>query len=549
MDHTEVEWQFEAGNLSEVAGWLTGRAGIVAGDVREIRDTYLDAGDWRLYRAGYALRLRRSGGGIEATMKALAPAEDGVRRRREISEPLGSGGAEALARARGPVGQLLHLLLGDRELRELFEVRTRRRIFYILPEGSMSESGGSSKVVVDAAGEIRRRGLDDAVALGEVALDDVEIAARGSAPARLLRVEVEAAPDAPDDAAAGVAAEMREALGLRPACASKFETGLSVAGLAPDRESDLGPTEISAGQPPAGEAAFAMLRRHFAAMLTHEPGVRIGENPEELHDMRVAIRRLRSVLGFYADYLPKRAQRFERELKRLAGALGKVRDLDVQLENLEAMISDAAGEEREAVETVYTLLKRRRAAARRRMLEALDSGRYERLIVEMSAFLRRERARRPSVTILEALPVLARQRYEKVRRIARRIDASSPPEEFHDLRKKCGHLRYALEPLADLYGRPARRMVKRLKELQDRLGEQQDLVLFEERLREIAATEDLPARMIFTMGSLASGLARRAAELRAGISGSKALRAVRKGRGWEKLRKAMEERPPEKDTG
>ncbi|MEW6638558.1 MAG: CHAD domain-containing protein, partial [Actinomycetota bacterium] len=137
----------------------------------------------------------------------------------------------------------------------------------------------------------------------------------------------------------------------------------------------------------------------------------------------------------------------------------------------------------------------------------------------------------------------------KVRRIARRIDASSPPEEFHDLRKKCGHLRYALEPLADLYGRPARRMVKRLKELQDRLGEQQDLVLFEERLREIAATEDLPARMIFTMGSLASGLARRAAELRAGISGSKALRAVRKGRGWEKLRKAMEERPPEKDTG
>ena len=74
---------------------------------------------------------------------------------------------------------------------------------------------------------------------------------------------------------------------------------------------DLGPTEIDATLS-CGEVAFAILRRHFAAMVAHEPGVRLGEDPEELHDMRVATRRLRAALKLYSDALPKRAERCER---------------------------------------------------------------------------------------------------------------------------------------------------------------------------------------------------------------------------------------------
>ena len=100
MDHQEIEWQFEAPDLEAVESWLakhptTSGVSVLPGGTKEITDTYYDTDDWRLYRAGYALRLRRDGGSAEATMKSLTPAEDALRRRREISEPL-EGGIETL---------------------------------------------------------------------------------------------------------------------------------------------------------------------------------------------------------------------------------------------------------------------------------------------------------------------------------------------------------------------------------------------------------------------------------------------------------------------
>ena len=73
------------------------------GETKELTDTYYDTEDWRFYRAGYALRVRRDGKRVEATMKSLAPPEDGgLKRRREISEPLRSDGPKLLKSARGP---------------------------------------------------------------------------------------------------------------------------------------------------------------------------------------------------------------------------------------------------------------------------------------------------------------------------------------------------------------------------------------------------------------------------------------------------------------
>src|SRR5215212_10108639 len=78
-------------------------------------------------------------------------------------------------------------------------------------------------------------------------------------------------------------------------------------------------------------------------MLAHEPGVRLGEDPEELHDMRVATRRLRAALKLYKEVLPKRAERYERDLRHFAGSLGEVRDLDVHLERLAGEASRDGG--------------------------------------------------------------------------------------------------------------------------------------------------------------------------------------------------------------
>ena len=227
VDHQEIEWQFEAADLETVERWLeehpcvSGLA-VVSKAVKELADTYYDTEDWRLYRAGYALRIRRDGQDAEATMKALAPAEGALRRRHEISEPLEE---ETPTAASGPVGERLRGLAGD--LRPLFEIRTLRRVFALLPEGPSSVGN-----VEDAPDEA----LPREKAAGEISLDETEIS--GEAQARLRRVEVEIDAGYHERVEEFVG-EMRAALDLRPTRTSKFETGLSAAGLSPPGTSSV----------------------------------------------------------------------------------------------------------------------------------------------------------------------------------------------------------------------------------------------------------------------------------------------------------------------
>ena len=560
LDHLEVEWQFDADDLGSVEGWLgedRSASGLVASpaSTKNLRDTYYDTEDWRFHRAGYALRVRRDGKRVEATMKALVPAEDGVRRRREISEPLRSGGMKTLRSARGPVGERLRSLAGARDLLPLFEIRTRRRVFELRPEGEPASADASSaEVVVGPAGDIRGR-EDDAVpaeevavdalggirrreagpVAGEVALDQSEVSANGES-ARLSRIEIEVGPGEGGDRVEGFVEGMRGSLGLRPARASKFGTGLAVAGLEPTESPDLGPKEVDASMS-AGEVAFAVLRRHFSAVLAHEPGVRIGEDPEELHDMRVATRRLRATLKLYAKFLPKRAERFERDLKWIASYLGDLRDLDVHLDHL---AEEASRWDEEALDQVSAAIEERRGEARRRMMEALDSPRYERLVSGLSGMARRGRSPEETPPILEVAPDLVGRRYKRVRKGTKGLKAGSPPEDFHDLRKRGKRLRYAVEPLQGIYGKPAEKMVDLLKDVQDDLGGLQDIIVFAGLMRELAVSGDLPPQTVFSMGSMAGGYARDAARRREDLPETRSLRSLAKS--WKRLRKAMEER-------
>jgi triphosphatase len=233
-DHQEIEWQYDAPDgLEKVEGWLDDPGGfgllVLENSLKELADTYYDTEDWRLYRAGYALRVRRvSGEGSEATMKSLASAAGNLHRRREISELLEGNGIEALPVTTGPVGEHLRELVEPGELRPIFEVRTRRRTFDLLLDERPADLEKS-----------QTRG--SAVRIGEVALDRSEIPS-GEEPARLMRVEVEvdasAAVDAPTRLKDFVEA-MEEALGLRPTGISKYEAGLSATGQNPDSEANL----------------------------------------------------------------------------------------------------------------------------------------------------------------------------------------------------------------------------------------------------------------------------------------------------------------------
>src|SRR5918998_6229956 len=197
--HQEVEWQFDGADLDSVEGWLGEdheglRIFIEAGEEKELTDVYYDTADWKLYRAGYALRIRRlDRRRSEAAIKSLASvaSDDDARRRREISETLRGEEPGALLNKKklGPVGEHLRALSGSRELRPLFEVYTRRRTFDLFEVQTGSADGSLGEVVQDAAGNIRREAVGSR--LGEAALDETEIPL-GDEPVRFSRVEVEA---------------------------------------------------------------------------------------------------------------------------------------------------------------------------------------------------------------------------------------------------------------------------------------------------------------------------------------------------------------------
>jgi triphosphatase len=542
-DPVEIEWQFDALDLRPVERWLAtlptlaveagegGEGGMVtalARPPRRLVDSYLDTDDWRIARAGFVVRTRRRGRQDEITLKDSHPAEgNGLRQRLEVTEILPPAGVAGLGRD-GPVGRRLRAIVGTRRLHEVLQIRTRRRPFALRVGG------------VDAA---------------EVALDDTMIVVGdGQRPMQLRRVEVEVRPEWLD-ALEPIVEQLRVSCGLQPARLSKFEAGLLGVGEEIPGTPDLGSTDISAAST-MGELAFAVLRRQLGVVRAKEPGTRLGEDPEELHDMRVATRRLRAAFSLFAGVLPVRAQAYREELGWLGRLLGTVRDLDVQLQGLAAMaatdIDRSIGPDvdgHDPLAELSALLERERAAARTAMLSGLDSVRWDRLAKGLTAMAQQGPARRSRAARVPAeigLPELVFTRHDKVARAAKRAKRSGVVSDFHGLRIRCKRLRYALEFSADVYGDRTSRFVRELTVLQDELGEMQDAEVASLQLEALATGEaHLPAATIFVMGGVAEAHRRDVRRLLKRLPGE--LPRTR-GRPWRELRDLMERRRDEAEA-
>ena len=225
--------------------------------------------------------------------------------------------------------------------------------------------------------------------------------------------------------------------------------------------------------------------------------------------MRVATRRMRAAMKIFEDSLPARTRAFRDSLKWVAGALGEVRDIDVQLGHLESWVSDAAPDDREPLLALRAVLEEQRAKARKAMLRTLDSRRYARLVASFAGFLRNGPSRRALAArrpIMEAAPDLVRKPYRKVRKLGDPLTEESSGEEFHELRKKGKRLRYALEFLSGIYGEPIKEFIGPLKDLQDVLGDHQDAEVATSHLRELSVARGrgrrLPPETIFVMGGI-----------------------------------------------
>jgi CHAD domain-containing protein len=224
----------------------------------------------------------------------------------------------------------------------------------------------------------------------------------------------------------------------------------------------------------------AMLSRQLEKMLQHDPGTRLGSDSEDLHDLRVATRRLRALLRAARPLLDREwAEGLRAELSWLGSALGPVRDLDVLIEHLIGELAEFSDEERLAAERLVRALDSERAEARVAMLEALESERYLRLLDALE-----EAARSPRASTGDrALADIAANEFKRLSKAVRRLSSDPDDEELHRVRIKTKRARYAAELAESAVGKKAERFVESAKRLQDVLGEHQDAIVAEDRIR------------------------------------------------------------------
>ena len=241
------------------------------------------------------------------------------------------------------------------------------------------------------------------------------------------------------------------------------------------------PTAIEPGTPP-DEALGLAFEAEYAQLLASDPGTRRGDDPEDLHQLRVATRRLRAFLRTARLLVqPDWAEPLRAELGWLGGALGPARDLDVMFERLRDEVA-RLGDDAPFAQGLLDELAAERAAAYRDVTAALESDRYYALLDRLEA------AADPSLTD-ETTTLAAIWRHE-VKRMRRVFDAlGDDPEDsaLHASRIAVKRARYAAELAAHELGRWGAAFVAEAKSLQDVLGDHQDSVIAEERIRRWAA--------------------------------------------------------------
>jgi inorganic triphosphatase YgiF len=276
--------------------------------------------------------------------------------------------------------------------------------------------------------------------------------------------------------------ELQRSLPLRLSTQPDAERGYAlVAGAAP-RAQKATPVEIDAAM-----TVDAVLQRVVRAcldqLIANEPAVREAQLAEGVHQMRVAIRRLRSALSLFRKLLPPAQDLWLRgETKWLAGVLGAARDWDVFLaETVAPAAASFPGEV--GFERLRARAEAERAACHARVRAALDSERYTGLLLELRAWLEASGWREQPVSADSAMlffPIdqLAGRLIETRRRKAlKRGDdlRTLDPGERHEARKDVKKLRYAFEFFHALYvGRKAKRFARDLAKLQEGLGRLND---------------------------------------------------------------------------
>ncbi len=248
---------------------------------------------------------------------------------------------------------------------------------------------------------------------------------------------------------------------------------------------------LSAGQPspesPVGgstqEHVQAMLAAQYRSMVAHDPGVRLGDDPEELHQLRVATRRLRAILRAARGVIePAWADGLRTEVAWLGAQLGPVRDFDVLRDGLHAERDSLDQQERKGLDVLLRLLSKEAAASRELLAETMSGDRYFTLLdtVELAVST-------PRFTGDDTPPVaIAESEFRKLRRDVRALGRSPSDDDLHAVRIRGKRARYAAELAEASRGKAAAKFIDKAKRFQDVIGGHQDAVVAESELRRTA---------------------------------------------------------------
>jgi inorganic triphosphatase YgiF len=446
--------------------WKTAIASRSTTTARRLISTYFDTSDLRLRRCGFTLRVRQDGDDFVQTVKATSGEPRSVMRRSEWSAPI-NGPAPDLKKLDDPeVLERIGLVIAG-ELQPVFTTDVTRHT-----KRYRANDSSGDRALIEAAldtGEIRCDAKREAICEIELELLEGSAVTLQKEAARFLR---------------------ETPLQFQPL--SKAERGFALAFGERPKSQKAGLPRLS---PDASveEGLERVLTHCVNHWLANHAAVLDGGDIEGVHQMRVAMRRMRSALTILKGALPPDDREWlQREAKFLIGDLGGARDWDVFVDELLQPVMNARAEDTSLMVLQEAVNEQRRLAYKRAQA-TLRSPRYLKFVLDLGAWLDGKgwRGKGAEASLERSLIDLAGEvlqtRHRQAMKLGRKFDELSD-EALHRLRISLKKLRYSTEFFAALYG-SGRTLayLNSLRQLQDDLGHLNDVAVAESRLADLCA--------------------------------------------------------------
>ena len=438
--------------------------GVVAAPTQETRleTVYYDTPDLRLARWGCSLRFRQRQGW---TLKLPQPSDGPALVRRELEFPGDASRPPEAATA------LVLAYLRRSSLVPVATLSTVRRIVQL-----KNAAGGLVAEVVD---------------------DDVSVIQGLRVANRFREVEVELHGPGADVLVEPVLAMLKAA-----GAGDVDPTPKHLRALGPRA---AGPPEVSTTELGSNALTSDIIRNAIAGsvaiLMRHDPGVRLGDDPEDVHRARVATRRLRSQLRSFREVLQSEwADPLREELRWLADQLGAVRDRQVMAARVRSRLTEVPAPDRPIVGELARQLSAESHEVRARLVLDMRSDRYINLLEKLI-----EAAKTPALLPeaaqpgAQVVPKLVRRDSKKLRSAVRALPDEPADADLHRVRILAKRARYAAEAARPVGGQKSAAFAKAAADLQGVLGDHQDSVNAQAWLREAGT-----GRVAFTAGELAA---------------------------------------------